>query len=42
MRYSVTMDKKHHLFTVVDKKNKNVSAHGKSIEEAVRKILNKK
>ncbi|WP_263853080.1 hypothetical protein [Companilactobacillus kedongensis] len=42
MRYCVTMDKKHHLFTVVDKKNKNISAHGKSIEEAVRKILNKK
>ncbi|WP_281273966.1 hypothetical protein [Companilactobacillus musae] len=39
MRYKVTLDTKHQLFTVFDKKNTRVSACGKSIEEAMNKIL---
>ncbi len=39
MRYKVTLDTKHQLFTVFDKKNDKFSACGKSIEEAMNKLL---
>ncbi|WP_255312354.1 MULTISPECIES: hypothetical protein [Companilactobacillus] len=39
MRYKVTLDTKRQLFTVFDKKNTRVSACGKSIEEAMNKLL---
>ncbi|WP_225422981.1 DUF5945 family protein [Companilactobacillus jidongensis] len=40
-KYTVSMDKKKHLFTVVEKNNKKISACGKSIEEAVNKLIKK-
>ena len=39
MRYKVTLDTKRQLFTVFNKKNTRVSACGKSIEEAMNKLL---